>query len=271
MAGDLSDYVPEAWRGHQGKGYMAAYLMPGMPNQGIVPPFTVDLGEVCVIMGWIGLPQFGITHEYKHEPDGGLHIVLKEAAKGDLRDPAPVSLFITTLDEAPPGVTIPAARARIQEATGLLGSWSHTLVFEHVEDYNIEFSDGIELQPASTLLTNTLFHDVPTVGPALAGMMSTVSRAIGTSSAQDRIRLSLRWLDDAKRANGTDAFLRLWVALETLAMPDNTNIRPLRERLQAIYGVPNAQDGETRFGIRRIYTMRNRIVHHGERIDPPPM
>ena len=90
------------------------------------------------------------------------------------------------------------------------------------------------------------------------------------SSERERIALSLRWYEEATRDDGVDVLLKLWFALETLAMPDTTDIRPIRDGLASIYGTSPADAGQ-RYGISRIFGLRSRIVHEGLRIEVPPL
>lgn len=82
-------------------------------------------------------------------------------------------------------------------------------------------------------------------------------------SERRRIELSLHWYDKALRSIGVDSFLNNWIAVETLAMPDTSNVRPVNERLAAIYGM-SYSDAAERFGVGKLLGLRSRIVHDGE-------
>ncbi|TWH47969.1 HEPN domain-containing protein [Sporomusa sp. KB1] len=94
-------------------------------------------------------------------------------------------------------------------------------------------------------------------------VMSKVSRIIFMLPVpdQNRIFLSLRWLKLATYDEGINSFLKFWIALETLAMPD-TNIKPLNERLARIYEMPLSKVYDT-FQLGRIFGLRSHIVHNG--------
>ncbi len=59
-----------------------------------------------------------------------------------------------------------------------------------------------------------------------------------------------------------DAVLKHWVALETLVMPNTTDLRPVNEVLKRVYGKPMAEIQAT-FGVGRVFGLRAQIVHHG--------
>ena len=113
----------------------------------------------------------------------------------------------------------------------------------------------------------------PVLGPhgydkPLRSSLDAFSTAAGLltrmpDSERRRIELSLHWYDKALRSIGVDSFLNNWIAVETLAMPDTSNVRPLNERLAAIYGISYPEATRT-FGVGRLLGLRSRIVHDGE-------
>lgn len=78
-----------------------------------------------------------------------------------------------------------------------------------------------------------------------------------------RIELSLHWYDKSLRSLGVDSFLNNWIAIETLAMPDTSNIKPINVQLSGIYSLPVATVAE-RFCVGRLLDLRSKIVHDGE-------
>ena len=96
--------------------------------------------------------------------------------------------------------------------------------------------------------------------------------AIAAHTDSDRIRLSLRWLDDAKRTDGVDSFIKFWVRLETLSGADREDDVPklLRDALGAIYGVDSSAATE-RFDMGRVDGLRSLIVHQGQRVEISPL
>ena len=80
------------------------------------------------------------------------------------------------------------------------------------------------------------------------------------------ILLSLHWFEQALRASfessQSDSFLKFWVALEVLAMPDTSDIRPIKEIISCIYNLTN-DEASKKFKIGQIYGLRCKIVHDG--------
>jgi len=79
--------------------------------------------------------------------------------------------------------------------------------------------------------------------------------------ARNRIHLSLRWFTAADRENGVDAYLKYWIALETLAT-NTTNINSLNDTLAATSKV-SSQKAKQDFRASRLFDLRGRIVHGG--------
>jgi hypothetical protein len=84
-----------------------------------------------------------------------------------------------------------------------------------------------------------------------------------TPQEKNRIKLSLYWFEQGLRANGLDGFIKHWVAIETLAMPDETNVKPVNEILAKLYKC-TLKEASDKFGIGRIQGLRSRILHNGE-------
>jgi hypothetical protein len=110
-----------------------------------------------------------------------------------------------------------------------------------------------------------IWHGPPDLSDDAVQILEDASVSIGQLPETDRrrFRLSLRWFSQAVRSDGTDAFLRHWISLEILAMPNTSNIRPLEESLGKAYGLDHST-ARNRFKIGRVYQQRNRIVHDGE-------
>jgi hypothetical protein len=138
------------------------------------------------------------------------------------------------------------------------------LALEHVEDYRVSFADGT-FGPTSILVANNLWWLTPDVSEDAGDVWHRAANALSESPERERIELSLRWYDEAKRESGVDSFLKFWFALETLAMPNTTDIAPIRNALSLAY--PDCGDVDKKFGIGRTFGLRGRIVHDGIRVE----
>ena len=263
----LNRLLPDGWQGLDGDGIASAYSMPGVSLADLSPPFGIDLGEACVLMGWFELPLLALTPAFHYRHDGRIQVNVG-GQEGQKHPQGPTSLFVTRLasnDEQ----GLSQAHMRIHEAVGLLSAVeSMLLAWTHLEDYRFSFADGMLHALAVSVFDPTWAIEASLDSDARSRWQLGAS-ALTSSPERERIALSLRWYDEAKREGGVDAFLKFWFALETLAMPDDTDIRPIREDLRAIYE-ESAADVEPRFGIGRLFGLRSRIVHHGLRAEISP-
>lgn len=256
------DHLPVDWRPTAGEGLAVAYTMLGVPKAALIPPFAVVLGDVCVIVGWMALPILGVQSVLRQDDDGQIKV---DVRTGDdtLREACATSIFIASLGDDDQGLD--DARNRVHAAVGLLSAiGTKLLAFEHVEDYRVSFADGT-FQSTSRLVANMLWWLTPDLSENARDVWHRAANALSDSPERERIELSLRWYDEAKRESGVDSFLKLWFALETLAMPDTTDIAPIRNALSLAY--PDCGDVEKEFGIGRTFGLRGRIVHDGVRVE----
>jgi hypothetical protein len=264
---NLLDLLPPSWKCREGQSYVSAYRMLGVPLSDLSPPFAVELANVCVLFAWMELPHLRVESEYEPSPDGQIRVNV-HSSEGRVYPGAPSALFITTVESGDPR-GLAAAQQDIHETVGVLSAFeSMTLVFEHLENYWFSLPDG-KLSAAASLLVDPLWFYAATLDEAARHRWQLASKAITSSADAERIRLSLRWFDEAKRSRGVDAFLKFWFALETLAMPDTTDISSIRAFLAAIYSVAGSQT-EAHFGIGRLFGLRSHSVHNGLRIDLQP-
>ena len=158
-------------------------------------------------------------------------------------------------------------RERIADVVGLLAALNErNMAYEHVFEY-VNRADGKERSVISATLVNPMSMPKPDMGEGRLQTLSAVDAGIHAmeDSRRNRIRLSLRWFQAALFDIGVDAYLKYWIAIETLAMPDTTNIRPVNEALSRIYGIP-LEDASQRYQIGRLFDLRGRIVHQGSQI-----
>jgi hypothetical protein len=121
---------------------------------------------------------------------------------------------------------------------------------------------GPEFGPPKNLPT-------PSLDPGSVRRYKEVYLAVASSADNARIHLSLRWFEEAHHRFNEDALLRYWVAIETLAMPNTTNIRPANTLLSRAYGV-SYDSICTDIELGRLQKLRSDIAHGGLRgaLDP---
>jgi hypothetical protein len=154
--------------------------------------------------------------------------------------------------------------ASLDELEGLLVAYSgHALVYRRLFDNILHLGTG-EITVYFGTVDNPAWYDPPQLAEPDLTTLRAVDRArlSAIPALRYRVDLSLRWLAYAARDRDVDAFLKYWIAIETLAMPDGTNVRPANELLAHAYGL-SLPEVVGRFCLGRIQGVRSAIVHHG--------
>lgn len=156
------------------------------------------------------------------------------------------------------------AKERTFAAVGLLAAVNgRNMVYEHLAEFEQHMDTSTTRVHA--VVENPYVFTAPDLSAERLQLISTASRAINVldSATQNRIRLSLRWLQSATHGGGgVDSFLKYWFAIETLGMPDTTNIVPLVESMARIYSI-SKDEARKKFLIGRLFGVRSQIVHNG--------
>ena len=155
------------------------------------------------------------------------------------------------------------ARRQVNVIVGLLGG----LVGRNIVGRFL-FEVAIDVPETTPALfgrvPNPFRHGKPDLGDErLSELEQASSAAINLpQDKQDRLRLSLRWFAESLQRNDVDAFLRGWIAVETLAMPTSGNIRPVVESLASAYEMAY-DDAKATFNIGLLADTRAKVVHEG--------
>jgi hypothetical protein len=84
-------------------------------------------------------------------------------------------------------------------------------------------------------------------------------------SKKARLELAARWhYKGLQEIHPADEFLCYWIAIEIMAMPDTTNIRPIAKKLATLYGMAETELS-SKLSLGRLFDLRGRIVHGGYR------
>lgn len=77
-----------------------------------------------------------------------------------------------------------------------------------------------------------------------------------------RILLSMKWYYSSLYDVSVDSFIKVWFAIEILAMPDTTNIAPINDILGKEYGL-SRDETINMLNIGRLFGLRSSIIHGG--------
>ncbi len=153
----------------------------------------------------------------------------------------------------------------ISSSTGFLAAFAgRNAVYEKIYENILDIGSGyatifspVFLNPGASPKPNFSRANISLINEAVKKIANLDKRTIS------RLELAFHWYEEALKDSGRDAFLKSWIALEVLAMPDSTNIRPVNEALARAYGKTIDETTKT-FGVGRIFGLRSRIVHNGE-------
>jgi hypothetical protein len=256
---DLRNLVPAEWKFAQGQGFIAVRCYRAVVEQreSIPTVMAFDVPGARLVLLW-GAGSYvssdvSVTKWLRHDIEAKVECVINATT------PEGAHLLVicptdgTTIEET----TRFALDAAVAVALLPLGeNVAHSLVCEFVVQ-----PDGRPTVTVASLRVPALFQ---TTGlPDSAAALRALAQALSASPAAERPRLSrsLRWLADGMAKQDADGLLSMWIALEILVMED-TNIRPINERLAASYGI--AYEEATRlFHVGRLYNLRSNIVHDG--------
>lgn len=221
----------------------------------------VDLGNVRALFIRGVISYIDTPAPPKTGPEGVIHL------GGISAETAPRDTYLLLMTphaiDSNPG-SEQRSKDLISSAAGFLSLLGgHNIVYTHLFDNTLNADGtGMGVNGRAVVTPNTL--------PATDLSESSIRefRDVATSledlpeAENHRIKLSLRWFTKDEGVGGVDEFLSRWIALETLAMPDTTNIRPANDLLGRIYGISSQQAAE-KFLLGRLCDLRARIVHDG--------
>lgn len=146
----------------------------------------------------------------------------------------------------------------------ILSIIGQSAAFAHVFDHVYRL-DGSGVSVTSQPHSNYCTIGKPNLEKGYLDGILWIEKALFSTPPKEknRIDLSLRWFHRATYDSGIDAFIKYWIALETISMPNTTKIKPLMAILAKAYS-KEVGEVEHSFGIGKIFNLRSRIVHHGE-------
>lgn len=156
------------------------------------------------------------------------------------------------------------SKDRLKTAAGLLGAvMGKNSIYEPMFSFEIDLN-GHPINIGSINIENPASFRIPNLSEAGLGLVESVAARILASPAtlRGRAELSLRWLYQAMSDEGVLSFLKYWIAIETLAMPDTSNIKPVNRLLAVAYNCSDAQ-AKSGFAVGRLFDLRGQIVHGG--------
>ena len=156
-------------------------------------------------------------------------------------------------------------REKVQETIGLLITlYGRNIAFQHLFDNVIELAE-CKSTVASPSVENPFFFPSVELNTKEINLFKSAAKAIKLleKNNKSRILLALRWFRNAAfDDDGVSSFIKYWVAIETLAMPNTTNIKPINDILSVAYKI-EFDEAKKFFLVGRLLKLRSEIVHNG--------
>jgi hypothetical protein len=153
---------------------------------------------------------------------------------------------------------------RLQQYLSVIVAFnSRNIAYEKIFENQINFTKKTRSSSSPVLIVPYMFKSVELTSERIKIIEEAHKKILKLDeNLKNRVTLSLSWFGQATYSFGVDAFLKYWIAIEVIAMPDSSNINTLIEILADVYEI-RKEDAKKKFGVGRIFDFRSKIVHHG--------
>lgn len=247
--------------------WISGYRMFRVPNEQLSSLKMIDLQHVRIVFirGSITYTDFsGLSSSYLSDS----HWTLDASNVTSVTSPEGTYL-IAIAPLAIDGDERPEASVKddIRSALGLIAAfYTKAAIFQHLFDQIFHIGTKQTSGFGPVMQNLSWFPPIDLEGETLA-TIEAINYAISNqpSQVQNRIYLALRWIHAAAvEEDSVDCLLKYWVAIETLAISEGTNIYPANEYLAKGYGI-SIQEATDIFRLGRLFGVRSNIVHNGMR------
>jgi hypothetical protein len=268
-----ADWTPYSWIADgANEVWMRCYRIGRVGPSALSERKSLDFGRVRVVVHGGTLGYMHVSEAFQLDVQGEDFVLETSRIRHPTTPEGAYLILMAPFDNGGRLQTEAAAKEQIEVTTGLLvAALGLNIAYRPVFDIGFDLPAGNQIAVTDPAFAPQLYDppDVSDRGLANAtGLHAAMDLLDGSSQA--RTRLSLRWYVKSLHDFGTDSFLAMWIALETLAMPDTTNIRPLSEAVGRTHGT-EATTASAQFHIGRLCGLRGQIVHEGALIAVPPM
>lgn len=171
-----------------------------------------------------------------------------------------------------PSEVLPEVREKLVLArSAIIATLGQNAAFERLFEVELRVGpDASQLGAITPKRISPITYDFPRLdGNRVAWAQQIVEKVqFLDDDIKSRVRLALRWYLQAQKQQSeqeetvADVFVSYWVAIEALAMPNTTNIVPVKKALADIHSI-SVQEVTDVFPIGRIFNLRGKILHEG--------
>jgi len=258
---NLIDLIPKRWIDNDGNVdlWVSAYFCWSSTVVDTTSYRCDEIEDVFYLLAHTQQEYFDVDLSYVGDDGKELSFNHKLNVK---KTPAGLHLIFYTPSGGKSGVSEAEANAKMEVARGLvLACEGENATYVHLYSQELQLPTG-RINMRGPVFVNPLTSPMPFQDKnRLVVASKNLSKLEANTKA--RVNLALRWMDkSASERDHIDSFLKIWFALETIAMPNTTNIKPLIQAMASIYGV-TYQEAISVFEIGRIQDLRASIVHNG--------
>jgi len=254
------EIVPAHWfeEGDEPAVWLRAYLTMGIPMTAEKHGVTHALEDlrVCVHVRY---GSFTAPPPIRIVPTGGGKFARAIGAQRTFPDDVYLVL-VTPVDSKFEGEA--KAKRLLDSVAGMLvATLSPNMTYMRLFEHGEFVKEGRSLVPSEVIRNPAAYRNPDLTQGRLARALEATMKA--PESLQNRVFLSARWLAEGVEENlGVDAFLKLWIAIEALALESTTKTKPLVVLLAAAYGKDQPWVNSN-FKIDRLAQHRSNVVHNG--------
>lgn len=263
----LSDFVPEHWVTDRTRSsaWLTAYRMFRVAPADLESVKIVDLENVRLVFLRGSITYFDTSVgviEFVTETELQL-----DASQFQQRT-TPEGTYVLALApysiDGAPG-SEPATRDHVREAVGLIGAhFGRNGAYQHLFDNILELGTD-QISAFSPVVQNPNWFAPVDLSDLGISFLNSAGELITKLKApeKNRVLLALRWFHYAQfDEDGVSGFIKYWVAIETLAMPNSSDIRPIEVALAKAYEISVAE-AKKEFLVGRLFGFRSKIIHDG--------
>jgi len=262
--------LPDAWlAGGVTSVWVSVFRLRRISSAHLVIPHVFDIRDVRIALMNGSLEYVDLSKVAIDISDASTWILRPSDQVVSRTEEATYSLFITPFEAGGKERHSGEIQRTVSMAVGLsVVVFGRNIAFQWMFD-NTVTSAGRLSSVVSHVFENPIYFPIPDIvrnQDIVSSIATTLEKQ--PEAARNRISLSLQWFKEATyEKGGPNALLKYWIALETLAMPDTRDIRPIEDALREIYGMPHGEV-RSRFAVGKLFGLRSRIVHNGELIYP---
>lgn len=263
------DFVPATWfsRPAESAVWLTGYRVFRVDRESVALPRIVDMQDVRAVLMFGTVSCLRPVATSIDPVSGGAELQI-DTSGAEMRPSEEGTYLFLLTPSLIDGVERPesAVREAISvAAAALVVVNGRNIIYERLFDNVVHLGTG-QTTAFSAVVENPLWFPAPDVSDRRLALAQRVADEFARRGEfeRNRLRLSLRWFESGLFDSGVDALLDFWIALETLSMPDTTDIRPINESLARAYSC-SLDEARVRFEVGRIYGLRNQIVHAGSR------